>query len=153
MMRIMPYRTAENVIDGVVVTFVNITPVREVKREAAAACRCFNEIVETSHDAMVVMDSQLRVMAGNEGFRRLCHAESGELAGKTIGALAENGLDLPPVWEALEKLAAKKVETAQGEATLKGGDGAAKTMTFRARRLDGFSDSMRIVLALTEKVE
>jgi PAS domain-containing protein len=37
LMRIMPYRTAENVIDGLVLTFVDINPVKKAEQELAAA--------------------------------------------------------------------------------------------------------------------
>ncbi len=67
--RISPYRTIENIIDGVVITFVNITKIKraeealrdsEVNRHLAA-------VVRDSNDAITVQDFEGNIMAWNKG--------------------------------------------------------------------------------------
>ena len=41
LMRIMPYRTAENVIDGVVITFVDINPVKAAEKSLLRMSKVF----------------------------------------------------------------------------------------------------------------
>jgi two-component system CheB/CheR fusion protein len=71
--RILPYRTLENMIDGVVITFVDIT---EMKR-AETALRKANDllrlavVVRDAHDAITVQDLDGRIIAWNPGAVRL----------------------------------------------------------------------------------
>jgi len=71
--RIMPYRTLENMIDGVVVTFTDVTA--EFKR--TEALRKANDllrlavVVRDAHDAITVQDLQGRILAWNPGAVRM----------------------------------------------------------------------------------
>jgi two-component system CheB/CheR fusion protein len=71
--RIMPYRTLENMIDGVVMTFVDIT---EIKRKEEAL-RKANDllrlavVVRDAHDAITVQDLDGRIIAWNPGAVRM----------------------------------------------------------------------------------
>jgi two-component system CheB/CheR fusion protein len=71
--RIMPYRTLENMIDGVVITFADITA--EIKR--AEALRKANDllrlavVVRDAHDAITVQDLEGRIIAWNAGAVRM----------------------------------------------------------------------------------
>jgi len=52
LMRIMPYRTAENVIDGLVITFVDINPVKSTERSLNRMSRFFLDASEP----MIILD-------------------------------------------------------------------------------------------------
>lgn len=73
LMRIQPYRTVENVVEGAVISFVNIT---EIKRMQDALRRA-NElvrlavVVRDAHDAITVQDLDGRIVAWNPGAVRL----------------------------------------------------------------------------------
>ncbi|MEI8243586.1 MAG: chemotaxis protein CheB [bacterium] len=68
-LRIQPYRTTDNVIEGAVLTFVNITE----QRRTAEALRKANElarlavVVRDAHDAITVQDLEGRIIAWNPG--------------------------------------------------------------------------------------
>jgi two-component system, chemotaxis family, CheB/CheR fusion protein len=73
LLRIRPYRTSENVIEGAVITFVDIT---EMKRAQAAlretaALRRLAVVVRDAHDAITVRDLEGRILAWNPGAERL----------------------------------------------------------------------------------
>jgi two-component system CheB/CheR fusion protein len=61
-MRIMPYRTVENVIDGVVITFVDIGHLKDIKRLNRLAT-----VVRDSNDAVTVQDLNGNFLAWNHG--------------------------------------------------------------------------------------
>jgi len=68
-MRISPYRTIENVIDGVVITFVDITSLKDMekyKQETEAEHRLAS-IIKDSNDAITVQDFEGNVLAWNKG--------------------------------------------------------------------------------------
>ena len=61
-LKILPYRTTENVIEGVVMTFVNI---HEVKK--AGIVRRLATVLEDANDAISVIDFSGRILAWNKG--------------------------------------------------------------------------------------
>ena len=72
-MRILPYRTLENVIEGAVITFVDITEMertRETLRQANDLLR-LAVVVRDAHDAITVQDLTGRILAWNPGAARL----------------------------------------------------------------------------------
>ncbi|MEO7105336.1 MAG: chemotaxis protein CheB [Rhodoferax sp.] len=72
-MRILPYRTLDNVIEGVVITFVEITDIvltREALRKANDLLR-LAVVVRDATDAITVQDLQGRITAWNAGATRM----------------------------------------------------------------------------------
>ena len=72
-MRILPYRTMDNVIEGVVITFVDITEMKEshaLLQKANAQIR-LAVAVRDSHDAIVAHDLEGRITAWNPSAERL----------------------------------------------------------------------------------
>jgi two-component system CheB/CheR fusion protein len=66
--RILPYRTADNVIDGVVVTFVNITEVREAQRMVEAMLGFTNAVVDGIRYPVVALNKEGRIVQVNQAF-------------------------------------------------------------------------------------
>ncbi len=67
LLRIRPYRTIENVIEGAVIIFVSIHELkkgREAMRRSAA-------IIEDSHDAILLQDLDGRILAWNRAAQRM----------------------------------------------------------------------------------
>ena len=72
-MRIMPYRTLDNMIEGVVITFVDITEMhlaRETLRQANDLLR-LAVVVRDAYDAITMQDLNGRIMAWNKGAERM----------------------------------------------------------------------------------
>ncbi len=99
-LRIRPYRTMENVIEGAVITFVDIT---EMKRVEAAlqevnVLRDLATVVRDAHDAIVVQDLQGRILVWNPRATRMYGWSEAE-------ALAMNIRDLIPEHRRTEEMA------------------------------------------------
>lgn len=72
-LRIQPYRTLENVIEGAVISFVNITEtvlMREALHNANELSR-LAVVVRDAHDAITVQDMDGRILAWNNGAVRM----------------------------------------------------------------------------------
>ncbi len=99
-LRILPYRTLENVIEGAVLTFVEITEVvriREALRKANELAR-MAVIVRDAHDAITMQDLEGRMLAWNAGAVRMYGWSEAE-------ALAMNVRDRIPAELRVEALA------------------------------------------------
>ena len=68
--RITPYRAANNVIDGVVVTFTDITERKRSELDAQRAREYAEGVVETVREPLVVLDHDLNIVSANEAFYR-----------------------------------------------------------------------------------
>src|SRR5262249_59661326 len=79
-MRILPYRTVDNVIDGVVVTFVDIS---ERKRTEEALAR-FAAIVANSADAIIGLRPDGTITSWNAGAQRTYGFTAEEAVGQPL---------------------------------------------------------------------
>jgi PAS domain-containing protein len=103
-LRVLPYRTSGNVIDGVVATFVDIT---EQKRAAQAyeQARNFAEaIVKTIREPLIVLDADLKVVSANDAFYADFQVKPSETEGRLIYELGNRQWDIPKLRELLEKI-------------------------------------------------
>src|SRR5206468_3053004 len=98
-MRIRPYRTVDNVIDGVVITFVDIT---ERKRHEEARAR-LAAIIDSSQDAIIGHAFDGLITSWNAGAERIFGFTADEAIGKPLSILLpKNQADEVP--QVLEKL-------------------------------------------------
>src|SRR5439155_15889904 len=71
--RIVPYRTMDNRIEGVVLTFTDVTGIKQ----AAEQARYLATVLVNSSDAILVHDLEGRITNWNRGAQRLyCHTEA-----------------------------------------------------------------------------
>ena len=71
--RILPYRTLDNMIDGVVITFIDITVSKKLEAELRKANDMIRlaVVVHDAHDAITMQDLDGRILAWNPGAVRL----------------------------------------------------------------------------------
>ena len=79
-----PYRTLDNRIDGVVITFVDIT---ERKEAADAVVRRLAAVVESSADAIFSKDLDGTITTWNRGAERLYGYSRDEAVGRSVKML------------------------------------------------------------------
>jgi two-component system CheB/CheR fusion protein len=84
LMRIRPYRTVEDKIDGVVVTFVDISAQKRTQEALRQAKEYAESIVDTVREGLLVLDTDLRVETANESFYRLFETRPQATEGKLI---------------------------------------------------------------------
>ncbi|MEI7437374.1 MAG: PAS domain S-box protein, partial [bacterium] len=72
-LRMLPYRTVDNVIEGAVVTFVDITEMKQMRESLQKANELLRlaVVVRDAHDAITVQDLEGRTIAWNPGAVRM----------------------------------------------------------------------------------
>ncbi|MBI5307305.1 MAG: PAS domain-containing protein [Planctomycetes bacterium] len=101
LMRIMPYRTLDNIIGGVVATFTEITCVKRLEaslRENEViqeACRFAESIVETVREPLLILDADLRVVSANQSFYRTFQVSPEETKNSFLYELGNRQWDIP----------------------------------------------------------
>jgi two-component system, chemotaxis family, CheB/CheR fusion protein len=150
LVRILPYRTNQNVIDGVVITFVDIDRVK--RAEVLAASRAFAEsIVRTVREPLVVLDSGLQVVSSNLAFARLIGRDQLEIEGRSILELGTGPSAFDRLQPQLEALVERGVPVESFELTGEFAGLGGDRMLLHARRLEediGSPVSGRILVVL-----
>jgi two-component system CheB/CheR fusion protein len=91
LLRIRPYRTLENVIEGAVITFTDISEMKNARAvlQEAEVLRRLAVVMRDAHDAITVHDLRGRILAWNPGAQRIYGWSEAE-------ALAMNIRDMIP---------------------------------------------------------
>ena len=90
--RIGPYQTADNVVDGIVLTFVDITRVKEAQREEREARALAEAIAGAIREPFVVLDGERRIVRSNAAFAGMFgggEAMDGRVLDELDGAAAQ----------------------------------------------------------------
>lgn len=99
--RIQPYRSLDNVIDGVVLTFTDITAHAE-SVAMQEALEMAEGIVNTVREPLVVLDSALQVVSVSHSFYQVFKSTPKEVIQRPIYKLGNNQWNIPALRKLLE---------------------------------------------------
>ena len=102
--RILPYRTQDNRIDGVVITFADISEIKAAEREIQAARAYSDSIIDTIRQPLVVLDEELRVVSANRSFYRTFALAPEGTVGRMLGLAGDGRLEIPGLRDFLERV-------------------------------------------------
>jgi len=103
-LRINPYLTSDDKIDGVVISLVDVDDLKRSQLKALDAERYADNIVETIRHSLLVLDLDLRVVSANRSFYKLYSLSSNEVEGKLLYELDDNRWDIPELRMLLEQV-------------------------------------------------
>lgn len=107
LMRIGPYRTLENVVEGAVITFVDISE-RKRSEDAVRAARAFAEaIVDAVREPLLVLDADLRVVSANRAFYRHFRLSEADTINRPLFTLSHHRWDIPALRDRLQEIQAR----------------------------------------------
>ena len=114
LMRLLPYRTIDNVIEGVVVSFFDIHDRKEAADKIESLNLSLQEsrdyaeaIIATLREPLLVLDQDLRVISANSSFYKTFQVERDGTEGKFIYDLGNGQWDIPGLRELLERIIPK----------------------------------------------
>src|SRR6266542_2865386 len=87
--RVMPYRTLDDVVDGAVITFMDITAAKRLEAELRGGRERFGALLENLPAGLAVMDGQGRTLPKTSVLKSITDARSEDLAGWRIVASSE----------------------------------------------------------------
>jgi two-component system CheB/CheR fusion protein len=152
-MRILPYRTAEDRIDGVVVTFVDITTVKNLEQSLSEARNYAENIIATVREPLIVLDADLRVVSANQSFYKTFRVAPGETEGDLLYALGNAQWDIPDLRRLLEEILPKNAEFDGFEMEHDFPQIGHKVMRLNARRIASETGPDLILLAIEDVTE
>ncbi|HVW29245.1 MAG TPA: CheR family methyltransferase [Polyangiaceae bacterium] len=105
-MQIRPYRTADNRLDGAVLSFVDVDALKRALKDAEVARDYAQSIVETVTSALVVLDGQLCVVSANQAFHELLGIPGKTADTRRLSELGDGLFETPTISRALGDLLA-----------------------------------------------
>jgi len=155
-MRILPYRTISNLIDGVVITFSNINNLKiasgeitKLNQEIQIARDFSNNIIETLRDSLLILDDKLKVLSANRSFYKVFDTTSENTVGKLLYELEDNNWDIPELRKLLEEIIPEATFFEAFEVEYNFKKGGRKKLLLNAREIfQGDKESKLILLAI-----
>jgi len=107
-LRVRPYVTLDNVVDGAVLVLVDINDLKRTAQRLAAAHDYVTNILDTVRDPLVVLDGSLRVDRVNRAFRQMFQVGDGEIRNTFIYELGGREWDIPELRTQLSQLLSRE---------------------------------------------
>ena len=152
LMRIIPYRTANNVIDGVVITFSEITDFKKMQELMAEHTVYAEGIIRTVREPLVVLNSNLRVVSANPSFYRTFEVTPQEIEGQLLYDLGNRQWDIPALRQLLEEILPKNTQVEDFLMEHEFPRIGRKRMLLNARRIEQEEGHKQMILLAIEDI-
>ncbi|MBK8033647.1 MAG: PAS domain-containing protein [Chloroflexi bacterium] len=92
---IRPYRTTNNIVDGLVLTFSEVTAQKQARDQAELAYQYVRKVVDTIENSLLELDQEFRVIAANPAFFRQFQVQPEDTVGRLLFELGNGQWDIP----------------------------------------------------------
>ncbi|MCF8234006.1 MAG: PAS domain-containing protein [Bacteroidales bacterium] len=134
--RLLPYRSTDDKIDGVVITFIDISGRINAQKELEKEKTYAESIFETMHEPLLVLNPDLTVKSTNQAFYDHFEVKEAETIGRKIYQLGNNQWDIPALRKLLEEVLPDSNVFNDFEVEHEFEDIGRRIMLVNARRLD-----------------
>lgn len=134
-MCILPYRTLENSIDGVVVTFNDITAQKTNEFASKEATAFAEGIIDTMREPIIVLDDELRIIYANGAFYKTFKVKPEDTLKTRIYDLGNKQWNIPELKHLLEEILPKDTQLKDFEVVHNFPDIGHKKMVLNASRI------------------
>jgi two-component system CheB/CheR fusion protein len=152
-MRAQPYRTVDSVIEGVVLTFVDVTEqthtqarLDEVSAAASLAGVFAQSVLDTVREPQLVLDGELKVVTANMSFMDTFQLPADEIVGLPLGELYDGAWLTPDLSDLLLKVLPTQKNLEDYQLVVTGGSLGQVTITLNALELVQTPDKQRLIL-------
>ena len=146
-MRVRPYKTWDNKIDGAVVSFENIDALR---RQIDFLLRYGEELIDNGREANLILDGDLRVAVANQAFYTTFGVTREEIEKRLVYELGDRQWDVPRLRELLEKVLPNNGRVQNFEVSHVFPHLGERTMMLNARRIEPQAGQYLILLSIDD---
>lgn len=143
LVRILPYRTSENVIDGVVITFVDMTEQTKAEKIIETANNYAKEILSAIDEPVVILDQDLLVLLANKSFYSMFDLSEKEIVGKKWQEMGAEEWNKPALIKLLKDIITEKSSIVSSNISQKIGNKKV-IVQVNARKINPIMKSIRL---------
>jgi two-component system, chemotaxis family, CheB/CheR fusion protein len=134
-LKIRPYRTADNRIDGVLMSLVDISDIKRSLLKVKEAYDYANDIVETVREPLLILDSGMKVITANRSFYENFLVNPEETEGRYIYELGNGQWNIPKLRKQLQEVLPQQKSFSDFEVAAEFPDIGRRTMVLNAREV------------------
>jgi two-component system CheB/CheR fusion protein len=149
---VLPYRTQDGKIDGVVVTFQDVSDLKRLQHEIETARKFAERVVNTIREPLLVLDKDLKVVSASQSFHRVFGTSDDKVIDKYLFRLQDGRWDIPDLRKLLEGILPEKTTVEAFEVTVDFGQAGPRDMVLNARKVEGDADGRDLILLAIEDV-
>ncbi|OPY58060.1 MAG: sensory histidine kinase AtoS [Pelotomaculum sp. PtaU1.Bin035] len=150
--QIRPYRTLENKIDGVVITYADIDKIKKSLALSDEAREYAEAIVETVREPLLILDANLHVKSVNKAFYQTFLVTPEETADKSVFDLGNEQWNIPGLRVLLEDILHNETIFEGFEVIHDFPNIGCKKMLVNARRIVGSNNKTKLILMAIEDI-
>lgn len=132
---VLPYRTLENKIDGVVLALQDIHAVKFANELLTKSANFFRGIIDTVREPLLVLDHEQRVVAASQSFLRTFEVSLEQTVNRPLYELGNGQWNIPALRSLLERVLPEEQAVTDFEVDQDYESIGHKTMLLNARRL------------------
>ena len=95
--RIMPYKTSKNIIDGATITFIDVSGMKNIQENLQNALNYAENITYTAHEPLLILDNELVVVSANRSFYDNFKLKKSTTEGENLYELGEGEWNIPSI--------------------------------------------------------
>ena len=147
MVRVRPYKTWENKIEGAVISFQDI----DALKRSLDQSRVFAEaLLENARESILILDDELRVNLANPHFYKTFRLSPEEIGGRLIYDISNREWDIPELRDLFNKIISRGARTDGLELDHKFKSLGLRHVVMGALRIDLQNGSHRILLTIAD---
>ncbi|WP_434686015.1 chemotaxis protein CheB [Pseudanabaena minima] len=152
-MRIRPYRTTDNRIDGVVISLFDIDQLKRSALELEISHNYATAIIETLRQPLVVLNADLQVITANSAFYQIFQIHPHHTEQQSIFTLGNGDWDIPKLRSLLNDLLFLDISVQDYEITQEFAHLGRRTMLLNACQIDQGNVGKMILVAIEDITE
>ncbi|HEX6006456.1 MAG TPA: CheR family methyltransferase, partial [Burkholderiales bacterium] len=148
---VLPYRTHDDRVEGVVVTFTDLSETKAAEARIEAARAYSESIINTIRQPLLVLDSELRIISGNNAFYRFFALTADRAVGRPFAAVSDQLAAMAELPAFLDRVrtAPGSISDCEIEAELP--ELGRRALLFNGRKIhDGLPGQAKILLAIDD---
>ncbi len=152
--RILPYRTNDNRIEGVVITFADISEIKAAERKIEAARAYSDSIINTVRQPLLVLDGELNILSGNDAFYRTFALTAEHAVGRHFAAASGHLAAMAGLRNFLERVRLEPTSAGDYEIAAELPMLGRRVLLMNAQTIhDGLAGEAKILLAIDDNTD
>ncbi|MGB3293877.1 MAG: chemotaxis protein CheB [Phormidesmis sp.] len=149
-LRIRPYRTADNQIDGAVMALVDIDDIKRTQQQLERSRLYAESIVDTVREPLIVLTADFQVNTANRAFYETFQVSAAETEARSLFELSSGQWNIPVLRAALEQLLADNVPIQDVEIEHSFQQVGRKTILLNACEIEQSTEVRMILLSVAD---